>query len=561
MVIGLLALNSSVFFKHIIKLFVFFAFAWTSMVFIIFTIEQKKEQQSLEELALAEAKSHFEKDVLIRSWAASHGGVYVPPSETTPPNPHLANVKDRDVETKDGKKLTLVNPAYLTRQLHELAQQKSGIQGNITSLHLTREANKPDVWEEKALKVFETGKKEVSSLEIMDGKRYLRYMGVLPTEKECLQCHSEFRVGAVRGGISITLPYERYDAVSEKKYYSLIMTYSVVWIFGIIGIVIALGSILYLIRKYDTLGEKAKNLEKHKGFLEDITEEFLKNIVEGAYGVESDGTIVFINQTALQLLGYKKKEVIGKNPHVLFHSHPSHNNCIGEGDCPLEVARKNQVPFSGRDLFFKKNGLPFSVAVRVTPLLHESAPGRAVVLFHDITQEVEYAKNLEILATTDPLTKAKNKRIFQEWLDAHFSRFMNENISSSMLMIDIDYFKKVNDVYGHQVGDDVLVFLAQSIQTHVREGDCFARIGGEEFALLLANADIQKALEVARRVREKIESSVLHVGDKKIAITVSIGVSSFQHDDKTSNGIVLRSDKALYRAKEEGRNNIQQDNQ
>lgn len=107
-------------------------------------------EQSLTGLAESEANAAFQKDLTYRLWAAMQGGVYVPPSDQTPPNPYLAHVPDRDIETNEGRSLTLVNPAYMTRQVHELGKEKHGLLGHITSLKPMRPENAPDEWETQA---------------------------------------------------------------------------------------------------------------------------------------------------------------------------------------------------------------------------------------------------------------------------------------------------------------------------------------------------------------------------------------------------------------------------
>ncbi|MCA1743730.1 MAG: GAF domain-containing protein [Desulfovibrionales bacterium] len=140
-------------------------------------------------LAENEARAYFEKDVAYRQWANMHGGVYVQPTETTPPNPYLEHVPDRDVTTTGGKDLTLINPAYMTRQVHELSLEQSGLLGHITSLDPLRPENAPDDWENLALLSFEQGAERISSIETMDGQPYLRFMKPLITRESCLGCH------------------------------------------------------------------------------------------------------------------------------------------------------------------------------------------------------------------------------------------------------------------------------------------------------------------------------------------------------------------------------------
>jgi len=534
--------------QHTVKFFVIFALLWTILVYALSQLHETQEKKALNDLAIAEARAHFEKDILIRSWASSHGGVYVPPSSKTPPNPYLAHLKERDIETKDGNQFTLVNPAYMTRQLHDLAKEKSGIQGHITSLKLTREENKPDIWERKALEAFDKGVREVSSLEKMEGKNYLRYIGALVAEEGCIKCHKNTRVGEVRGGISITLPMDRYELIAAQKQSTRTTTYLSLWAFGIAGICLSLVYMMYLIRKHSLLEEEARKLE--------VKESFLRSIGEGVYGIESDGTLSFINTEALKLTGYTNEELLGKNPHEVFHNHPSNTHDKCKHTCIIEKARKTGVSLNGREYFFRNDGSRFPVEVRITPFLRDNMSRGAVVLFRDITEELKHEKELEILATTDPLTHIKNKRIFEEWLKLHFSLYKRNKIESYMLMIDIDFFKKVNDTYGHQAGDDVLRYLATIIQDEVREGDCFARIGGEEFALLMANTHEEDAFTMAERLRLSIQNSTIPTCEGDVRITISIGVSSFDVDDQGIEAIISRSDDAMYSAKENGRNQV-----
>ena len=106
-------------------------------------------------VALSMANIAFEKDVVYRRWAAAHGGLYAPITETTPPNPYLSHIPERDITTPSGRKMTLVNPAYMTRQVHRLGEEQNGVKGHITSLNPLRPENSPDAWETQALKAFE----------------------------------------------------------------------------------------------------------------------------------------------------------------------------------------------------------------------------------------------------------------------------------------------------------------------------------------------------------------------------------------------------------------------
>ena len=122
---------------------------WTALMGTFFIIERNQIRQATEELAITQANESYEKDVLYRRWATSHGGVYAPVTPTTPPNPHLSHIPERDLTTPSGRRLTLINPAYMTRQVYEIAQETSSVGGHITSLNPIRPENGPDPWETK----------------------------------------------------------------------------------------------------------------------------------------------------------------------------------------------------------------------------------------------------------------------------------------------------------------------------------------------------------------------------------------------------------------------------
>ncbi|MEE4278148.1 MAG: DUF3365 domain-containing protein [Halieaceae bacterium] len=142
-------------------------------------------------LARNEAIANFNKDQAFRVWGTDYGGVYVPVSEETPPNPCLDHVEDRDVLTQSGRKLTLMNPAYMVRQMMDRYSDNYGIRGRITSLKPLNPDNAPDAWEQSALWAFENGVEEVFELSDEADGHYLRLMRPMVTLEGCLKCHAE----------------------------------------------------------------------------------------------------------------------------------------------------------------------------------------------------------------------------------------------------------------------------------------------------------------------------------------------------------------------------------
>jgi len=201
-------------------------------------------EHSMDEVKV-NAKALFSQELIFRRWNAGHGGVYVPITETTQPNPYLSHIPERDVTTTTGKKLTLINPAYMSRQLHELMlEDAGGRRGHITSLKPIRAENKADAWETSVLKTFEAGKSEAFSREKMaDGKEYFRFMGRLLVEQSCLKCHATqgYKLGDVRGGISISVPVEAEVALLEHKERALFIGHALLW--GLGWVVLFIGGV------------------------------------------------------------------------------------------------------------------------------------------------------------------------------------------------------------------------------------------------------------------------------------------------------------------------------
>jgi diguanylate cyclase (GGDEF)-like protein len=197
--------------------------------------------------------------------------------------------------------------------------------------------------------------------------------------------------------------------------------------------------------------------------------------------------------------------------------------------------------------------------VRVWPLYSSSSPesrqmGRAVILAN-VTAQAQLHEELRSRAETDPLTGIANRRRFNQVLEVECGRFTRGHSPFSVLMLDLDYFKDVNDRYGHAAGDEVLRQVAQILLATLRSTDVVARYGGEEFAVLLTETRIEGAMVIAERVRTAVEDRVLDVEGNEIALTVSIGVTSHNGEESEAGEELLkRADDALYRAKAAGRN-------
>jgi len=210
---------------------------WSILVGLSLTWNLRTEKSGILEAARIEARAGFDKDVVYRRWNAGFGGVYAPVTEVTQPNPYL-DVPERDITTSLGKELTMINPAYMTRQVHELALKAYGIRGHITSLDPIRPANAPDPWETRALKAFQAGLKEASSVEEIEGSDHMRLMRPLLTEQSCLKCHAAqgYKLGDIRGGISVSTPMAPHTAIAQSHILALCVGHGLLWLAGLVGI-------------------------------------------------------------------------------------------------------------------------------------------------------------------------------------------------------------------------------------------------------------------------------------------------------------------------------------
>lgn len=283
----------------------------------------------------------------------------------------------------------------------------------------------------------------------------------------------------------------------------------------------------------------------------------LNSAGEGMYGVDQEGAFTFINPAALAILGFEKDEVLGENAHRLMHHHHPDGSPYLEEDCPIHLTRQDGIRRQAEEVYFRKDGEPFPVQMTVTPMQGNGQLMGVEVVFQDISSRKKMEQDLVRLATTDPLTGVANRRRFLEQMEMELARVRRFGTLASLLMVDVDYFKKINDAHGHAIGDEVLRHLADLSVAQLRRLDLFGRLGGEEFGILLPGTDSAGALQVAEEFRRNVAGSPLQTNEATVPVSVSIGVTAFDRSDKLADQILARADAALYRAKEGGRNRVE----
>jgi len=286
----------------------------------------------------------------------------------------------------------------------------------------------------------------------------------------------------------------------------------------------------------------------------------IRNIVDSAFNgiisINEQGIIETFNPAASRMFGYSQEEAVGKNISLIVASpHDSqHDGYIARF---IRTREKHVVDRPREVVARHQDGTNFPVELFVTARQQE---GRWVFvgILHDISKRKAMEAKLTMLATTDGLTGLHNRAYFNEHLGKEYKRARRyQSCKLSLLIMDADYFKRVNDDYGHPAGDAVLIAIAKKARECAREYDVVARYGGEEFALILPETDAESAVMVAERLRESIESMQIAYEGLVISKTVSIGVACLQDPELTDeDDLLVQADKALYQAKEEGRNRV-----
>ena len=295
------------------------AVLWSLLIALSLGWNLKIKRSITLEGARIEARTAFEKDITYRRWNAEHGEIYAPMTEATPANPFL-DVPERDITTLLGKKLTQINPAYMTRQAHELAKKASGVKGHITSLNPIRPANAPDNWETRALKAFQTGIKEVSFVEEIEGENYMRLMRPLLIEKACLKCHAKqgYKLGDIRGGLSVSIPLAPRMAIERSYILTVIAGHGLFWVAGLFGIGFGMRRLNQQIHE---------RIEAKKSLQE--SEEKYRSLVESTedsiYLIDENLRYLFANKKIQSRFGLPMDKVIGRK-YGDFHSREETKN-------------------------------------------------------------------------------------------------------------------------------------------------------------------------------------------------------------------------------------------
>ncbi|MCG2578953.1 diguanylate cyclase [Dechloromonas sp. XY25] len=516
-------------------------------------------QRQVLELSTSQGREVFHMMDAMRLWNARHGGVYAKITEDTPPNPYL-DVPDRDVETLNGMRLTLLNPAYMTRQVTATVRELTGVQVHMTSLKPINPGNLADAWETAALQDFERGGKDRAELVQIGGRTVARFMAPLVTRQACLDCHAKqgYRVGDIRGGISVTLDTAPFVEPLRVQKRNSVLVHLVGWL------LVAALTLFALARWREQVLALGRAKDEQEALVELRTSELRREVVErrqaeirlrllmdasgnGIFGLAANGECTFINPVAQRLLGLKQADTMLGRPILdLITPDAAPNQQLHE------ALRLGQSLHSDDCVFARADGTPFHVEVRLDPIDGDGTAG-AVVNFADITQRKATEASIWHQANYDALTGLANRRLLSHRLDQMITDARRSREIIALLFVDLDGFKAVNDAYGHDAGDNVLRETALRLQAGTRESDLVARLAGDEFLVVLRYlANREHAGMVAGKLVDLLGKPVPFAGHD-LQVSASVGISIYPDDAENAGELVKAADLAMYRAKEAGK--------
>lgn len=290
----------------------------------------------------------------------------------------------------------------------------------------------------------------------------------------------------------------------------------------------------------------------------DFCKDILDNLYDGVYFVDRTRMIISWNKGAELLTGYSSSDVLGKScsDNILIHIDDEGVN-LCEGQCPLADAISSGCRREADVFLHHKEGHRVPVSVRVAPIQDSSGQiVGAVEIFSDNSSKIAYIQTIEELRRTallDPQTEVANRRCVEMVLQSQIDEMRRYNGTFGVVFIDLDNFKTVNDMYGHDVGDQVLKMVARTLLNSSRSSDTLGRWGGDEFLAIILNTTEDQLHSISNRLRSIVEQSMLSVGSNVIRVTVSIGATLCQPND-TVDTLLKRVDKLLYESKGRGRN-------
>lgn len=527
------------------------AIGWTAAVLALAVVFVAQHAQYVLDEARARAAMAREKDIAYRRWVQHHGGVYVPVSDLSPPNPLLSHVPERDIVTPSGKQLTLVNASYMVRQVAAIAGEQRGAVSHPTSLKPLRPQNAPDEMEARALRKIEAGAKTVEWRQTLRGVPHLRVMRAYVVEESCMRCHAHqgYKVGDIRGGMTTSVSLPTFRA-SLMRLWPQLTAHFVLWACGLAGILLER-------RKLESHAVAGRDARLALSRIDARLASAIQAASLGTYELDVATRAVTIDDGMRAISRIPASEEHRAFEWWLQHLHPDDRDEMMRRLDGLVRGDVNQDTMETR--LHRPDGTTawILVAAAVVERLADGRAARIVGVWQDVTRQQEMQNELRVAAQSDRLTGLPNRAALIDALQqAIWRNRRRPELKYAVLFFDFDRFKLVNDSLGHEAGDRLLREIARRLREAGADGHIPARLGGDEFAVLLRDV---RSTEEATAIAERMLDALSHqydLGPHHIAGTASVGVVTSDHGYDRAEDVLRDADTAMYEAKFAGRGRV-----
>ncbi len=343
---------------------------------------------------------------------------------------------------------------------------------------------------------------------------------------------NQYRINHLDIGTKLDKVYE----VLENRYQSYLYAEKIILLLFMTSMILMFSFILYL---YKILLRDKVELQAYRYAIE--------NSDNSIVITDKDHNITYVNEAFEKETGYMKKEVLGENPRM-FKSGLMDREYYQE----LTDTLKKRQKWKGEFINKRKDGSIIYEKASINPIIVDGKLTHYIAIKLNITKYIEQEKKVEFLALHDQLTSLPNRLHFEQYFN---QEIYQKNKEVTLLYIDLDRFKTINDSLGHHVGDALLKVFSQRLQSALDRNDFLARIGGDEFVVILDVQSLHDANKVAKRILKLLQTPIEVLGHS-LSITTSIGLSFFPRDGDTLETLLKHADTAMYRAKNSGRNNF-----
>jgi diguanylate cyclase (GGDEF)-like protein/PAS domain S-box-containing protein len=291
---------------------------------------------------------------------------------------------------------------------------------------------------------------------------------------------------------------------------------------------------------------------------EDVS--LIENLFEGVYIVNKERTITSWNEGAQQITGFSAQEVVNRHCYDNILNHvDEHGVALCFSGCPLHATIEDGALRSAIVYLQHKDGHRLPVKIKAIPMLNAQGDiDGAIEIFTEVQSEKALQTHLDQLkkeASEDALTGVANRKYMQAIIESKIREYKTVGVPFGLSFIDIDNFKRVNDTYGHEIGDEILKLMVKTVSSSLRKHDRIGRWGGEEFIILLTDIDQDGLALVSEKIRQLVENSKLRLPEQELSVTISMGSSKVCEDD-TVDSLVQRCDQLMYQSKKTGKNKV-----